>query len=184
MAVMMLTATGTVNAQDNVNIGKSNIRLQSDLMTPEALWAMGRIGGVEAAPDGKTVVFQVGYYSVKANKGHQVICLMNADGSNRQQLTTSSKNETDPTWIEGGKRIAYLSGGQLWSMNADGTDRRQLTHDKTGIEGYKFSPDGTKVILIKSQAFNEIIKKNPDDLPKATGRVVTDLMYRHWDHYV
>ena len=184
MAVMMLTATGTVNAQDNVNIGKSNIRLQSDLMTPEALWAMGRIGGVEAAPDGKTVVFQVGYYSVKANKGHQVICLMNADGSNRQQLTTSSKNETDPTWIEGGKRIAYLSGGQLWSMNADGTDRRQLTHDKTGIEGYKFSPDGTKVILIKSQAFNQIIKKNPDDLPKATGRVVTDLMYRHWDHYV
>ena len=184
MAVMMLTATGTINAQDNVNIGKSNIRLQSDLMTPEALWAMGRIGGVEAAPDGKTVVFQVGYYSVKANKGHQVICVMNADGSNRQQLTTSSKNETDPTWIEGGKRIAYLSGGQLWSMNADGTDRRQLTHDKTGIEGYKFSPDGTKVILIKSQAFNEIIKKNPDDLPKATGRVVTDLMYRHWDHYV
>lgn len=184
MAVMMLTATGTINAQDNVNIGKSNIRLQSDLMTPEALWAMGRIGGVEAAPDGKTVVFQVGYYSVKANKGHQVICVMNADGSNRQQLTTSSKNETDPTWIEGGKRIAYLSGGQLWSMNADGTDHRQLTHDKTGIEGYKFSPDGTKVILIKSQAFNEIIKKNPDDLPKATGRVVTDLMYRHWDHYV
>ena len=59
MAVMMLTATGTINAQDNVNIGKSNIRLQSDLMTPEALWAMGRIGGVEAAPDGKTVVFQV-----------------------------------------------------------------------------------------------------------------------------
>ena len=52
MAVMMLTATGTINAQDNVNIGKSNIRLQSDLMTPEALWAMGRIGGVEAAPDG------------------------------------------------------------------------------------------------------------------------------------
>ena len=184
MAVMMLTATGTINAQDNVNIGKSNIRLQSDLMTPEALWAMGRIGGVEAAPDGKTVVFQVGYYSVKANKGHQVICVMNADGSNRQQLTTSSKNETDPTWIEGGKRIAYLSGGQLWSMNADGTDRSQLTHDKTGIEGYKFSPDGKKVILIKSQAFNEIIKKNPDDLPKATGRVVTDLMYRHWDHYV
>ena len=42
MAVMMLTATGTINAQDNVNIGKSNIRLQSDLMTPEALWAMGR----------------------------------------------------------------------------------------------------------------------------------------------
>ena len=184
MAVMMLAATGTSQAQDNVNIGKSNIRLQSDLMTPEALWAMGRIGGAEAAPDGKTIVFQVGYYSVKANKGHQVICTIDAKGNNRRQLTTSSKNETDPTWIEGGKRIAFLTGGQIWSMNPDGTDRRQLTNDKAGIEGFKFSPDGKRVILVKSMPFNEIIKKNPDDLPKATGRLVTDLMYRHWDHYV
>ena len=184
LAVTMLAATGIVKAQDDVNIGKSNIKLQSDLMTPEALWAMGRIGAYEASPDGKQVVFQVGYYSVKANKGHQVICIMDADGSNRRQLTTASKNETDPTWIEGGKRIAFLTGGQIWTMNPDGSDRKQLTNDKAGIEGFKFSPDGTKVILIKSQAFNEVIKKNPDDLPKATGRVVTDLMYRHWDHYV
>ena len=183
LAVTMLAATGIINAQD-VNIGKSNIKLSSDLMTPEALWAMGRIGRAEAAPDGKTVVFQVGYYSVKANKGHQVICTIDSKGNNRHQLTKSSKNETDPTWIEGGSRIAFLTGGQLWSMNPDGTDRRQLTKDKAGIEGFKFSPDGKKVILIKSMPFNEIIKKNPDDLPKATGRLVTDLMYRHWDHYV
>lgn len=183
LAVTMLAATGIINAQD-VNIGKSNIKLSSDLMTPEALWAMGRIGGAEAAPDGKTVVFQVGYYSVKANNGHQVICTIDSKGNNRHQLTKSSKNETDPAWIEGGSRIAFLTGGQLWSMNPDGTDRRQLTKDKAGIEGFKFSPDGKKVILIKSMPFNEIIKKNPDDLPKATGRLVTDLMYRHWDHYV
>ena len=143
MAVMMLAATGTINAQDDVNIGKSNIKLQGNLMTPEALWAMGRIGGTEASPDGKQVVFQVGYYSVKANKGHQVICVMNADGTNRRQLTTSSKHETDPAWIEGGKRIAFITGGQLWSMNADGSARKQLPHDKTGIEGFKFSPDGS-----------------------------------------
>ena len=184
IAATMLAAFGTINAQEDVKIGKNNIKLTSDLMTPEALWAMGRIGGAEAAPDGKTIVFQVGYYSVKANKGHQVICTIDAKGNNRRQLTTSSKNETDPTWIEGGKRIAFLTGGQIWSMNPDGTDRRQLTNDKAGIEGFKFSPDGKRVILVKSMPFNEIIKKNPDDLPKATGRLVTDLMYRHWDHYV
>ena len=32
--------------------------------------------------------------------------------------------------------------------------------------------------------YHESIKKNPEDLPLATGRVVTDLNYRHWDHYV
>ena len=183
LAVLALMTVGTANAQTNDVIGKSNIKLKSRMMTPEALWAMGRIGTVEASPDGKQIVFQVGYYSVKQNKGHQVICVMNADGSNRKQLTTSSKSETDPTWLNA-ETIAFISDGEVWSMKADGSERRQLSKTDGKVEGFKFSPDRSKVILIKSIDFNEIIKKNPDDLPKATGRRVTDLMYRHWDHYV
>ena len=37
VAATMMAATGTLKAQDNVNIGKSNIRLESKYMTPEAL---------------------------------------------------------------------------------------------------------------------------------------------------
>ncbi len=153
-------------------------------MTPEALWAMGRIGGAAASPDGKTVAYQVGYYSVKQNKSHQMLYTQTADGKQQTVLTTSAKSETDPAWIEGGKRIAFLTDGQLWSMAPDGTDRRQLTKSDIDIEGFKFSPDGKKVILIKSLPYHESIKKNPEDLPLATGRLVTDLNYRHWDHYV
>ena len=83
IAAAMTVALAPANAQENVNIGKNNIKLKSDLMTPEALWAMGRIAAAEAAPDGKQIVFQTGYYSVKANKGHQVICIVDADGNNR-----------------------------------------------------------------------------------------------------
>ena len=156
----------------------------NDRMTPEALWAMGRIGGAAASPDGKTVAYQVGYYSVKQNKSHQMLYMQTADGKQQTVLTTSAKSETDPAWIEGGKRIAFLTDGQLWSMAPDGTDRRQLTKSDIDIEGFKFSPDGKKVILIKSLPYHESIKKNPEDLPLATGRLVTDLNYRHWDHYV
>ena len=182
-AAVLMVPAGNLKAQDAVNIGKNNITLKSDLMTPEALWAMGRIGAAEASPNGKKIVYQVGYYSVAENKSHQVLCLIDANGKNNRQLTTGSGNETDASWIENGKRIAFLAGGNIWAMNADGTARVQLT--TTGdIEGYKFSPDGKKVILVKSMPFNEIIKKNPNDLPMASGRRVTDLMYRHWDHYV
>ena len=156
----------------------------NDRMTPEALWAMGRIGGAAASPDGKTVAYQVGYYSVKQNKSHQMLYTQTADGKQQTVLTTSAKSETDPAWIEGGKRIALITDGQLWSMAPDGTDRRQLTKSDIDIEGFKFSPDGKKVILIKSLPYHESIKKNPEDLPLATGRLVTDLNYRHWDHYV
>ena len=174
----------TLLAQDDTMIQKNNIRIDGDRMTPEALWAMGRIGSYAASPDGKQIVYTVAYYSVKQNKGHHMLFIMDANGLNKSQLTTSAKNETDPAWVDGGKRIAFLTDGQLWSMNPDGTDRRQLTHDTTAIEGFKFSPDGSKVILIKSIPYHGSIKKNPSDLPKATGRLATDLNYRHWDHYV
>ena len=178
---------GCAGANAQTMIGKTTdltALTTNDRMTPEALWAMGRIGGAAASPDGKTVAYQVGYYSVKQNKSHQMLYTQTADGKQQTVLTTSAKSETDPAWIEGGKRIAFLTDGQLWSMAPDGTDRRQLTKSDIDIEGFKFSPDGKKVILIKSLPYHESIKKNPEDLPLATGRLVTDLNYRHWDHYV
>ena len=179
----MIGASSIANAQEEVNIGKQNIQLSSDLMTPEALWAMGRISSYAASPDGTKIVYQVGYYSVKHNKSHQVLYIMNSDGTNSQKLTRNSKNETDAAWLPDG-RIAFLTGGEIWAMNADGSNRQQLSKTDGEVEGFKFSPDGRKVIILKSIPFYEIIQKNPDDLPKATGRLVTDLMYRHWDHYV
>ena len=178
---------GCAGANAQTMIGKTTDLTSlttNDRMTPEALWAMGRIGGAAASPDGKTMAYQVGYYSVKQNKSHQMLYTQTADGKQQTVLTTSAKSETDPAWIEGGKRIAFLTDGQLWSMAPDGTDRRQLTKSDIDIEGFKFSPDGKKVILIKSLPYHESIKKNPEDLPLATGRLVTDLNYRHWDHYV
>ena len=178
---------GCAGANAQTMIGKTTDLTSlttNDRMTPEALWAMGRIGGAAASPDGKTVAYQVGYYSVKQNKSHQMLYTQTADSKQQTVLTTSAKSETDPAWIEGGKRIAFLTDGQLWSMAPDGTDRRQLTKSDIDIEGFKFSPDGKKVILIKSLPYHESIKKNPEDLPLATGRLVTDLNYRHWDHYV
>ena len=180
LALMVLS---NANAGENDVIGKQNIKLKSRMMTPEALWAMGRIGGVEASPNGQKVVYQVGYYSVKQNKSRQVIYVMNADGTDNRQLSTSQKSETDPTWLDN-ETIAFITGGEVWSMKADGSEHKQLSKTDGKVEGFKFSPDHQKVIIIKSIDFNEIIKKNPDDLPKATGRRVTDLMYRHWDHYV
>ena len=174
---------GSTKAQETEVIGKSNIKLNSRMMTPEAMWAMGRIGATEASPNGDKVVYQVGYYSVKQNKSHQVLCIMDANGANNKQLTTSSKSETDPTWLDA-ETIAFISGREIWTMKADGSERKQLSKTDGKVEGFKFSPDRSKVIILKSLPFHEIIKKNPADLPKATGRRVTDLMYRHWDHYV
>jgi len=180
---LFLLSGGQLKAEENVRIGKQTIKLNDRRMTPEALWAMGRISGYSASPDGRHIVYQVGYYSVKANKSHHVLYIMNADGTGKQLLTKGDKNETDAAWLDN-ETIAFLTGGDVWSMKFDGSNRRQLSQTKGNVEGFKFSPDGKKVILLKSIPFHGSIQENPSDLPKATGRLVTDLMYRHWDHYV
>ena len=182
-AVLLLTACGTQKEDDKVNIQKQTIQLESDQMTPEALWAMSRIGGYQASPDEQHIAFQMGYYSVEDNMSHQVLWMMGADGTEQKQLTEDADNETDVQWLDN-ETVAFLKGGEIWKMNLDGSGRKQLSQTEGKVEGFQFSPDGSKVIVLKSIDFNEIIQKNPEDLPKATGRLVTDLMYRHWDHYV
>ena len=182
-AALLLCIAGNVNAQEDVRIGKQNISIKDGRMSPEALWAMGRISAYSASPDGSKIVYQVGYYSVKHNKSHHVLYMMNADGSNQTLLTKGDKNETDAQWLDN-ETIAFATGGEIWCMKADGNDRRQLSKTDGNVEGFKFSPDRKKVIVLKSIPYTGSIKAKPEDLPKTTGRVVTDLMYRHWDHYV
>lgn len=182
IATALTIGSGIATAQE-VNIGKRNFTLNSDIMTPEIMWEMGRIGSATASPDGSKIIYQVGYYSVKHNKGHQVLCIMDADGKNAHQLTTSANNETSATWLDN-NTIAYLYEGQIWTMDKDGKNRKKISNSKTEIEGFLFSPNKQHVILIKSIPYYGSIKKNPDDLPKTTGMVITDMNYRHWDHYV
>ena len=183
MGLVLLLAPLTLSAESEVKIGKQNITIKDGRMSPEALWAMGRISAYSASPDGSKIVYQVGYYSVKHNKSHHVLYMMNANGSGKTLLTKGDKNETDATWLDN-ETIAFLTGGEIWSMKTDGADRKQLSNTGGAVEGFKFAPDGKHVIILKSLPFHEVIKENPKDLPKATGRLVTDLMYRHWDHYV
>ena len=92
-------------------------------------------------------------------------------------------------WIAGGKRIAFVypddkGNAQLWTMAADGSDRRQATDREGGIAGFLFSPDETKVVVIGNVKYARTPADVYPDLPKATGRIVDDLMYKHWDEWV
>ncbi len=169
-------------------IGKSDIRIKDGRMTPEALWAMGRIGGMNVSPDGKKVVYTVAYYSVPENKSNREVFVMNADGSDNKRITKTGFAENEAVWIKGGTKIAFLcnesGSSQLWEMNPDGTDRKRLSDYDKDIEGFAFSPDEKKVLFISQvKTVNSTADKYPD-LDKATGVIITDLMYKHWDEWV
>ncbi|MBO5864877.1 MAG: PD40 domain-containing protein, partial [Bacteroidaceae bacterium] len=190
MAAIAITGAATAANDGNTaaTIGKSDIRIEGGVMTPEALWAMGRIGEVSVSPDAKSIVYGVSYYSVEQNKSHHTLNIMNADGGNDTKITTTTANESSAAWIKGGTKIAFLSNAsgssQVWEMNPDGTERKQLTNDASDIEGFLFSPDESKVILIKRIKIKPTTADIHPDLPLAKGFVVDDLMYKHWDEWL
>ena len=190
-AAMLLAACGgtkDAGKTDQVLIEKSNIKIEGKRMTPEALWAMGRIGGFAVSPDGKKIAYTVAYYSVPENKSNREVFVMNADGSDNQQITRTPYQENEVTWIKGGTKLAFLSNdngsSQLYEMNPDGSERKQLTNYDGDIEGYSISPDGKKLLFISQVKTKESTADKYPDLPKATGIIVTDLMYKHWDEWV
>ena len=168
----------------------NNNNLPTDRLTPELLWSMGRIGSTVLSPDKTNILYTVTTYNISENRGYSAIYILNSETKETKKLTVNtSKSESDANFIENGRKIVFLSAddngtSQLWMMNTDGSNRKCISSEKTDVNGYLFSPDEKHVVLIHYIPTETSIIKNDDDLPKATGMVINELMYKHWDRYV
>ncbi|MBP7965307.1 MAG: S9 family peptidase [Paludibacteraceae bacterium] len=182
-----LTACSTPK-EDETIIGKTEVKIENGRMTPEALWAFGRLSDMQVSPNGEQILYGVTYYSVVENRSNREIFVMNSDGSNVQQITHSAKSEYSARWVKEGKKIAFLTSEsgdvQLWEMNTDGTNRTQITNRAGGISDYLYAPNGKQLILIATVPFGKSTKEKYPDLEKSSGMVIDELMYRHWDEWV
>lgn len=188
MSAALMTGTMQIHAQGSdaatVVVEKPRADFSSGRLTPESLWSMGRIGNVSSTTDGKVITYAVTYYDIKSNKGNSVIYVKDLQIDKTHAIFNGGNS---PVFIKNGKEIAFLSSrngsSQVWSVGIDGKNARQISHAQKDVEGFLFSPDEKKVILIHSVDNNTVIEKKENDLPLATGMVINDLMYKHWDQY-
>ncbi len=175
-------------AEQEALIEKQNLKLDSDIMTPEVLWSFGRISDVQLSPDNKTALYGVSYYSKEQNKGNRELYTLNLETKKKQRLTQTKGGEYNALWDASGENIYYLSAEsgsmQVWKMKADGSQQKQVTQFDKDINGFKFSPDMSKIAFISEVKLDTTTKDKHPDLDKNTGRLMTDMMYRHWDHWV
>ena len=184
-------AVGCSGVKEDANIiDRIEFTSQTGVFDIDALEALGTVGAPAVSPDGQKVLLSISYESLEENRSNADLYVMNPDGSDMKRITRTSRSESSYCWIDGGKRIAFIyspdaeSAPQLWVMNADGSSRTKVSELENGVEGFLFSPDGQKVVMISSVKYARDAKDLYPDLPKATGRVIDDMMYKHWDQWV
>ena len=152
-------------------------------ITPEILWSLGRVGDPQISPDLTKVIFSVKRYDIALNKGNSDLYLMNLDGADKKRLTESEKDETAAKWSPDGKRIGFVLSGQLWEMDPDGKNIKMLTDLKSEISGFLYSPQGDRILFVSPVIVPKTAPHLYDGLDKSSGRLINDLMYRHWDSW-
>ena len=185
MATLALLSASCQVKEDTTKapITKPEITIEGGRLTPESLWAMGRINSVLPNEETNQIAYTISYYSVEENRSTSWIRIANEQDN--QLVTQNEWVGYEPAWW--GQQMAYLNAGKLYlnpTPLASSLHRlialNGFDHD---IEGFLLSPKGDKIILIaqvKTVASTE--DKHPD-LPLASGRVVDDLMYKHWDEW-
>ena len=180
MATLALLAASCQTKEDTTKtpIIKPEITIEGGRLTPEALWAMGRINSVLPNEQTNELAYTVSYYSVEENRSTSWIRIAKEDQAGLLQ-TQSEWVGYEPAWWN--NNIAYLNAGKLY-IKGEKKDIVLQGFDKN-IDGFLLSPQGDKIILIAQvKTVASTADKHPD-LPLASGRVVDDLMYKHWDEW-
>ena len=201
MAAIALAAAGcsTSSQTDEKPIGPTPFaelpksQYGDDYLTPEALWAMGRIGGADIHPTTGHIIYSVTYYSVKENRSNSELFVLPAGATEPIQLTFDNKYQGTAHWMSENE-ISYIStesgSAQVWKMeltingnNAKAGKAVQLTDYEGGIDDYAFSPDFKKLLFVSQVKTVEQTADVYPDLDKASGHFHNDLMYKHWDEW-
>lgn len=156
-------------------------------LTINDLLKVHRVSDPQLSPDGKWVAYTIANPDVDANRSRTQIYLIAIEGGEAKQLTNGNASASSPRWSPDGRRLAFTTGGQVWTMDATGGDRKQVSNISTGASDPLWSPDG-KLIAFNSDVYpdcaDDACNKRRDaemEASKVKAKTTDHLLFRHWN---
>ncbi len=152
--------------------------------------AMDRISEQQASPDGSLVAFTLRTTDLEANRGRTDLWVVGTDGKGLRRMTADPASDSSPRWSPDSKTIYFLSSrsgsSQVWKIAVAGGEPFQVTKLPLDVGGFIVSPDGEKLALsmevFPGLSVEETVERlDEEGKSKATGRLYTELLFRHWD---
>ena len=173
-------------------VGLCSVALsQNRSYTVDDLLKVRRVSDPQLSPDGRHVAFLIGDVNFSDNRVvNQIYVTPAGGGGELKRLTDGKTSSSAPRWSPDGKTIAFITGGQIWTMDSDdGGDKEQITKISTGAAAPVWSPDG-KWIAFTSEVHpdckdDDCNKKRDEQAEnsKVKAHIVTRLLYKHWDEW-
>ena len=173
-------------------------RASSKQLTVELLWQLQRLGAPSISPDGVQVVCAVAQPSVKENSIQSAIWLLSTLGGQARQLTQCGDKDGRPQFSPNGDWVAFIAkreqngkkdeASQIYLIPPDGGEAKRAGEVATGVEDFKWFPDGQKIAFITwvwpklKGAQSQAEQQKKDKARKDTAFATEDAVYRHWDH--
>ena len=132
-------------------IGPSDLQIPDGRMTPEVLLSMGRLSDPQLSPDGKTILYGVGYTSIADNRSVRNLFTIPVEGGEKTQLTMDGKSLSNARWSPDGKAVYFLREGQVWKApyKAGRLGKRvRVTDVEHGVSEFSLSPDGAALLFV------------------------------------
>ena len=150
-----------------------------NIMTPETLWTLNKIGVSAVAPDHSSLIYSLGKVDLKTEKTNRKNYFLNLKDNVAAHLDLGKKSlvQWDKNGIyaqEDGKIYLSKDAGKIWTE----------FYNLGEVDNIIISPDGKKIAFSKQVLVEKLMGKDKySDVPKTTAQVYTDLNHRHWDYF-
>ena len=150
-----------------------------NVMTPETLWTLNKLGVSAVSPDQSSLIYSVGKTDLKTEKTNKKNYFFNIKNAQATSLDLGKKS-----LIQWDKNGIYAQEDDKIYLSKDAGKTWTEFYTIGKVDNVVISPDGKKIAFSKEVLVEKVLGKDKyDDVPKTTAQIYTDLNHRHWDYF-